>query len=179
MPTVTETAKDATYTVIGVPVLFFDEIGARLAPRREQLTERFNTQRQQLDTRFNEQRDHLSKRLDDQRKQLEEQLELAREHATKARARVKPATQKTFDAAEPTFRRITDVAPMPIDGYMQDGFSRVRLAFGLEEPVEADSDNGASDKDADIVKDEEPKATATKAAAPKASATKSAAKTKE
>ncbi len=110
MPSVLDTAKEATYAAIGLQVLAIED-----------LNERFSEQRTQLEERFS-----------DQRTQLDEQLDLARKHGNEARDRVQPMVQRTWDFAESTLTRFAELTPAPLDGYMTDGFAKMREFAGVE-----------------------------------------------
>ncbi len=104
MPTLLENAKDAAYTAIGLNVLLLDDLNEMIASQRKQLDERFSGQRKQLD----------------------EQLDIAREHGQKARERIQPVARRTWDAAEPTVSRLSEITPAPLDEYVNEGIGRIR-----------------------------------------------------
>ena len=110
MPSVLDTAKEATYAAIGLQVLAIEDLNERLTEQRSQLEERFS----------------------DQRSQIDEQLDLARKHGAEARDRVQPMIQRSWDLAETTLARVADLTPAPIDGYMTDGFAKMREFAGVE-----------------------------------------------
>lgn len=115
MPSVLDTAKEATYAAVGLQILALDEMNERFADQRSQLEERFA----------------------DQRSQLDEQLELARKHGADARERVQPMIQRSWELAESTVTRFAEVTPAPIDGYVTEGFARLREFAGVEAPKAA------------------------------------------
>lgn len=163
MPTVLETAKEATYTALGLNVLIFDEI-----------TERFAGQREQLDEQLDIARDHAKKAQTDWEKQSEqftaqvkERMPFDVDQVTETiQSRVQPVVRRTWEAAEPTVNRLTEMAPAPVDGYMKDGVAKVRELI-IDEPAKA---KPAAKKPA------AKKAPAKKAAAKKTTARKPAAK---
>ena len=136
MPSVIDSAKEATYAAVGLQILVFDE----------------------LNERFGEQRSQLEERFADQRSQLDEQIELARKHGAEARDRVQPMIQRSWDLAETTVGRFAEVTPAPLDGYMTDSFARMREFAGVEPseeteaPVEAEATDEADDKKASAKK---------------------------
>jgi hypothetical protein len=127
MPTVLESAKEATYAAVGLNVLFVDEMNERMTEQREQFTTQFND------------------RFASQRGQFDEQLGLAREHGRKARERVQPLAQRTWGFYDSTMNRVIELAPAPIDGYVTDGVAKLREIVGedIAKPVAADSEETA------------------------------------
>ena len=121
MPSVLDTAKEATYAAVGLQILAIDEMNERFADQRTQLEERFADQRTQLEERFS-----------DQRTQLDEQLELARKHGAEARERVQPMIQRSWELAESTVTRVAEMTPAPIDGYVTESFAKIREFAGVE-----------------------------------------------
>lgn len=115
MPSVLDTAKEATYAAFGLQILALDEMNERFADQRSQLEERFS----------------------DQRSQLDEQIELARKHGADARERVQPVIQRSWEFAESTVTRVAEMTPAPIDGYVTDGFAKIREFAGVEVAEEA------------------------------------------
>lgn len=114
MPTVLDTAKEATYAAVGLNVLLVEELNERITEQRDQLTEQMN------------------ERFADQRSQVDEQLDLAREHGQKARERMQPLAQRSWEFYESTVTRIGELAPAPIDGYVTDGLARIKDFVGPE-----------------------------------------------
>jgi hypothetical protein len=137
MPSVLDTAKDATYTAIGLNVLFFEELSELFSTQRDQFNDRFSTQRDQLNDRLSTQRDQLNDRLSTQRDQLNEQLDIARDHAKSARDRMVPVARRSWEAAEPTVTRISGLTPAPFDSYVNDGVAKLRGFVGEEAPGES------------------------------------------
>ena len=115
MPSVLESAKEATYAAVGLQILAIDEMNERFSDQRSQLEERFA----------------------DQRSQLDEQLELARKHGAEARERVQPMIQRSWELAESTVTRVAEMTPAPIDGYVTEGFAKIREFAGIEAVEEA------------------------------------------
>ena len=115
MPSVLDTAKEATYAAVGLQLLAIDEMNERFADQRSQLEERFS----------------------DQRSQLDEQIELARKHGADARERVQPMIQRSWELAESTVTRVAEMTPAPIDGYVTEGFAKIREFAGVEVAEEA------------------------------------------
>ena len=91
MPSVLDTAKEATYAAVGLQILALDEMNERFADQRSQLEERFSGQRSQLD----------------------EQIELARKHGADARERVQPMIQRSWEFAESTVTRVAEMTRPP------------------------------------------------------------------
>ena len=115
MPSVLDTAKEATYAAVGLQLLAIDEMNERFADQRSQLEERFS----------------------DQRSQLDEQIELARKHGADARERVQPMIQRSWEFAESTVTRVAEMTPAPIDGYVTESFAKIREFAGVEVAEEA------------------------------------------
>ena len=124
MPSVLDTAKEATYAAVGLQLLAIDEMNERFADQRSQLEERFS----------------------DQRSQLDEQIELARKHGADARERVQPMIQRSWEFAESTVTRVAEMTPAPIDGYVTESFAKIREFAGVE--VEEEAPKKASAKKA-------------------------------
>lgn len=107
MPPVIDTAREASYTALGLNVLLFDEMRERLRVPRQQLAD-----------------------------QLEIARAHAKKAQAEWPAQVQPVARQTFEAAAPTITRLADLAPAPIDGAVKDGLSRVRDLL-VEEPEPA------------------------------------------
>lgn len=97
MPTVLDTAKEASYTALGLNVLLFDEMRDRLTAPRQQVSH-----------------------------QLEIARTHAKKARAEWPTQVQPAALRTFEAAAPTISRLADLVPAPIEGVVKDGISRVR-----------------------------------------------------
>lgn len=127
MPTVLDNAKEAGYAALGLQILMFEELSERLSAQREQLDERFA----------------------DQREQIQEQLEIARKHGNEARERFEPAIKNYWEAAGSTIDRVSKITPAPFDGYVTDGFARLREFMGVEvDETETAAKAKAADKKA-------------------------------
>ena len=124
MPSVLDTAKEATYAAVGLQLLAIDEMNERFADQRSQLEERFS----------------------DQRSQLDEQIELARKHGADARERVQPMIQRSWELAESTVTRVAEMTPAPIDGYVTEGFAKIREFAGVEVAEEAPAKKASAKK---------------------------------
>ncbi len=122
MPSVIETAKEASYTALGLNVLFIDEMTERLTAPREQMEE-------QLDIA----RDHATKARADWQKQADEFNANVKERmpfdidevSTQIQDRVQPIVRRSWEAAEPVVARIAELTPAPFDTYVKDGASKV------------------------------------------------------
>ncbi len=112
MPSVLESAKEATYAAVGLNVLFVEEMNERLTEQREQFSAQLND------------------RFASQRGQLDDQLDLAREHGRQARDRVQPLAKRTWELYETTMNRVIEIAPAPIDGFVTDGVAKMRDLVG-------------------------------------------------
>ena len=105
MPKVLDTAKEASYTALGLNVLLFDQMRERLTVPKQQVSDQLDIARAH-----------------------------AKKAQAKWPAQVQPMARQTFEAAAPTITRLADLAPAPIDGVMKDGLSRVRDLV-VEEPA--------------------------------------------
>jgi hypothetical protein len=152
MPTMLETAKEATYAVIGLNVLLAEELNQRLTVQREQLSEQFEG------------------RFATQRTQLNEQLDLAREHGQQARERMQPLAKRSWDLYETTMTRAVEMAPAPFDEYLAESVTKAREFVGPD--VVAEAAASAPAKKTPAKKTAAKKAPARKPAAKKAAAKK-------
>lgn len=131
MPTVLETAKEASYTALGLNVLLIDEVTERLAGPRKQVTGHLKIAR-----------DHAKKAQAEWQKQADEVSSNVKgrlpfdidEVSDSVQSRVQPVARRTWEAAEPTVTRFSELAPAPFDNYITDGVSKVRELL-IEEPV--------------------------------------------
>ena len=143
MPTVLDTAKEATYTALGLNVLFLDEVSERFEDARDQLTERFSGPRKQLDEQLDIARDHAKKAQTDWQKQADEFSSNVKERmpfdvdevTDDVQDRLQPVARRAWEAAEPAVNRLGEIAPAPLDGYVKDGVTKIREFLAEEAPV--------------------------------------------
>jgi len=141
MPTVLDTAKEASYTALGLNVLFLDEVSERFDDARGQISERFAGQRKQFDEQLDIARDHAKKAQTDWQKQADDFGTSVKGYfpfdVDEVSDRVQPVARRTWEAAEPTITRMTELTPAPIDTYVKDGVSKIREFLVEEEAPEA------------------------------------------
>jgi len=122
MPSVIETAKEASYTALGLNVLFIEE-----------MTERFTTPREQMEEQLDIARDHATKARADWQKQADQFNTNVKERlpfdmdevSTQIQDRVQPVVRRSWEAAEPVVARIVDMTPAPFDTYVKDGADKL------------------------------------------------------
>lgn len=122
MPTILESAKEASYTALGLNVLLLDEMNERLAGPREQVTEQLNIAR-----------DHAKKARADWQKQaggfstsLKDRFPFDLGQVTESvQSRVQPVARRSWQAAEPTVTRFAEFTPAPLDGYVKDAVNKL------------------------------------------------------
>lgn len=197
MASVLETAKEATYAAVGLNVLFLDEVAERTAEARKQFEARTADNRKQLEAQLDIAREHGRKAQADFQSQAETftsnlkqavpfDVDAAAERIKSAlpgdieldrdsiQARVQPIARKGFEMVEPMWKRVAEIAPAPLDGYVTDGVERVRKLVVDEPVVEAPAKPAA--KKTTARKTTAKKAPARKTTAKKAPARKAAAK---
>ena len=132
MPSVLESAKEAGYTALGLNVLMFDEVAERTADVRKRVDE-------QLDIA----RDHGRKAQEDFQKQADDLSENVKkampfdvDAVTDAvQDRIQPFAKRSFELAEPAWKRIAEISPAPFDEMVTDGVARMRDLVLDEEPA--------------------------------------------
>ncbi len=131
MPTMLENAKEATYTALGLNVLILDEVNDRFAGPRKQVVQHLNIARDHAKKAQAE----WQKQADDVSANVKERLPFDLTEVTDSvQNRVQPVALRTFEAAEPTMTRFSEMAPAPFDNYITDGVTKVRELL-VDQPV--------------------------------------------
>ncbi len=164
MPTMLESAKEATYTALGLNVLILDEVNERLAGPRKQVVQHLNIARDHAKKAQAE----WQKQADDVSSNVKDRLPFdLSEVADSVQNRVQPVALRTFEAAEPAMTRVSEMAPAPFDNYITDSVTKVRELL-IDEPVATKTAARKPAKKAAARKPAAKKATARKPAAKKA-----------
>jgi hypothetical protein len=109
MPTITDSAKDLAYTAVGLNVLAYDELKARLAERGLDLTEQVAIAR----THATANRDRLVRQLDETGEQLQERIRPVADPVQAVVAPVQAAIAPVRRTVEETIVRLTPIRFRP------------------------------------------------------------------